>query len=219
MLTSWNDSNRRWQSRLVRQAALTLVEMMITMGVFSLVVMALLYVHMFGLRQDELVESKLGASDAARKDFEQMLRDVRGSQTFEIGNYSSGTFTAIPYGTLQVGTAVRLGLSATLYPGTNIVYYFDTNTPGNFMLKRIHTGDASSTTVASTLTNWFGGALTFNAEDYTGATVSDQLDRQVVHCTLGFAQYQYPLTRVGSNYLYDYYKMEFRVTPHVPRGR
>jgi len=198
--------------------ALTLVEMMITMGVFSMVMMALLYVHMFGLRQDELVESKLGASDAARRDFEQMLRDVRGAQAFEIGNYASGAFSAVPYGTIQTGNALRLGLSATVYPGTNILYYFNTNTPGNFTLNRFHTGDIATKTIASSLTNW-GGGLLFNSEDYAGQPVSDQLDRRVVHCTIAFAQYQYPLTKVGSNYLYDYYKMEFRVTPHVPPGR
>jgi hypothetical protein len=170
------------------------------------------------LRQDELVESKLGASDAARRDFEQMLRDVRGAQAFEIGNYSGGTFSAINTGTAQTGNALRLGLSGPCYPGTNILYYFDTNTPGNYTLNRIHTGDASARVIASTLTS-YGGGLVFSSEDFQGTTVTDQNDRRVVHCVIGFAQYQYPLTRVGSNYLYDYYKMEFRVSPHVPAGR
>jgi len=209
---------RRSAKDAVRIRGLTLVEMMITMGVFSMVMAALLYVHMFGLRQDELVESKLGASDAARRDFEQMLRDVRGAQAFEIGNYSGGTFSAIASGSFQIGNALRLGLSAPVYPATNILYYFDTNTPGNCTLNRIHTGDAAVKVLASSLTN-YGGGLIFSSEDFQGTTVSDQNDRRVVHCVIGFAQYQYPLTRVGSNYLYDYYKMEFRVTPHVPPGR
>jgi hypothetical protein len=192
--------------------------MMITMGVFSMVMAALLYVHMFGLRQDELVESKLGASDAARRDFEQMLRDVRGAQAVDIGNYSGGAFTLINTGTAQIGNALRLGIYGPTYPGTNILYYFDTSSPGNCTLNRIHSGDVSAKVLASNLTN-YGGGLVFSSEDYQGTTVTDQNDRRVVHCVLGFAQYQYPLTRVGSNYLYDYYKMEFRVTPHVPAGR
>ena len=31
-----------------------------------------------------------------------------------------------------------------------------------------------------------------------------------------FCQYQYPLTKVGSNCLYDYYRMQFKVSSHCP---
>ena len=40
----------------------------------------------------------------------------------------------------------------------------------------------------------------------------------MIHTSLQFAEFQYPLTKVGTNYFYDYYKMEFRFTPHVPDG-
>ena len=53
----------------LKTRALTLVEMMITMGVFGYVILALVYGQILGLRQDELVESKLGASDQARREF------------------------------------------------------------------------------------------------------------------------------------------------------
>jgi len=191
------------------------------MSIFSLVVIALIYVHIFGLKQDELVESKLGASDQARKNFGIIMRDVRSAQTFDIGTYTAGAFTAIGGTNLQQGNALRLGLSATLYPATSILYYFDDISPSGVTLRRMHTGDATSTVVADHLTNFYGGAMTFSAEKYTGDIATDQLDRRVVHFTLGFKQYQYPLTVVGTgnNYLYDFYKMEFRVTPHVPPGR
>jgi hypothetical protein len=198
---------------------MTLIEVMVASGIFSFVVIGVVYLHMYGMLQDQLVESKLGASDQARKDFGLITRDIRGTQIFEIGNYSGGIFTSNSVNTPQVGNAVRLGLSATVYPGTNILYYFDTNNPSNVTLKRIHTGDAAPTIIASSLTNCFGGLLTFDSEDYQGNIVSDLLDRRVVHFSLGFAQYQYPLTVIGSGFLYDFYKMEFRVTPHVPPGR
>ncbi len=198
--------------------AFTLVEMMISMGLFSLVVIALVYVHIFGLKQDELVESKLGASDQARKDFGLILRDVRSAQTFEIGNYS-GAFTPIASGNQQ-GNALRLGLNAPNYPGTNILYYFDNSSPQNVTLNRMHTGPVvANKVIADHLTNYYGGNVTFCAENYSGVIVTDPLDRRVVHFTLGFKQYQYPLTVIGSDYLYDFYKMEFRVTPHVSPGR
>jgi prepilin-type N-terminal cleavage/methylation domain-containing protein len=198
---------------------LTIVETMVTMAIFSLVLMALLWGHIFGLRQDQLVESKLGASDQSRKGFEQILRDVRGANTYDIGNYSGGTFTIVSNGILQQGNAVRVFLSTNLT--ISVIYYFDTNsTPGTNTLKRIHTGDASATLIAEHLTNYYGGPLVFNSEDHRGNTITDIVNKRVVHFTLGFLQYQYPLTKVGagSNYLYDYYKMEFRVTPHVSDG-
>jgi hypothetical protein len=201
----------------VKMRALTLVEMMTTMAVFGYVVIALVYGQIFGLRQDELVESKLGASDQSRRDFGQIMRDMRSAQIWGVGNYSGGTFTPISNGSLQQGAAIQIFLVAN--NTTNIVYYFDTSTPGNSKLMRIHTGDAGATTLASNLTNYYGGALTFTAEDFNGNPVTDLLDRRVVHFTLGFLQYQYPLTMVGSGYMYDFYKMEFRVTPHVPPGR
>jgi hypothetical protein len=186
---------------------------MTTMGVFGLVIMALLYAHIFGLKQDQLVESKLGASDQARRSFEQILRDVRSA------NYSGGTFTVVSNGILQQGNSVRIFL--TTDTAISVIYYFDTNsTPGTNTLKRIRTGDASATLLADHLTNYYGGPLLFYSEDHLGNVISDIQNKRVVHFTLGFLQYQYPLTRVGSgsNYLYDFYKMEFRVTPHVSDG-
>jgi hypothetical protein len=202
-----------------RQQGLTLVETMTTMGVFGLVIMALLYAHIFGLKQDQLVESKLGASDQARRSFEQILRDVRSANMYDIGNYSGGTFTVVSNGILQQGNSVRIFL--TTDTAISVIYYFDTNsTPGTNTLKRIRTGDASATLLADHLTNYYGGPLLFYSEDHLGNVISDIQNKRVVHFTLGFLQYQYPLTRVGSgsNYLYDFYKMEFRVTPHVSDG-
>lgn len=197
--------------------ALTLVEMMVTMVVFSYVVFALVYGQIFGLRQDELVESKLGASDEARRDFGQIMRDIRGAQTWSVGNYSGTTFTPIANGVNQQGTAIQIYLVAG--NSTNIVYYFNTNTPGNFQLMRMHTGDSGPISLAGNLTNYTGNPLSFTAEDFNGNIITDLSDSRVVHFTLGFLQYQYPLTKVGNGYLYDFYKMEFRVTPHVPQGR
>jgi prepilin-type N-terminal cleavage/methylation domain-containing protein len=201
------------------QRGLTLVETMVTMVVFGMVLMALLYAHIFGLKQDQLVESKLGASDQARKSFEQILRDVRSANTYDIGDYSGGTFTVVSNGTLQQGNALRIFL--TTNSAISTTYYFDTNTtPGTNTLNRLRTGDANPTIIADHLTNYYGGPLLFYSEDHLGNVISDIQNKRVVHFTLGFLQYQYPLTRLGSgsNYLYDFYKMEFRVTPHVSDG-
>ena len=46
------------------------------------------------------------------------------------------------------------------------------------------------------------------------------LDKYVIHFALDFVEYQYPLTKVGTNgFLYDRYVVDFRATPHVPGGK
>jgi len=54
----------------------------------------------------------------------------------------------------------------------------------------------------------------FIAEDYLGNILSTLRYKYVIHVTLEFCQYQYPLTKVGAGYYYDDYKMEFRVASH-----
>jgi hypothetical protein len=190
--------------------ALTLVEMMITMGVFGLVLIAVVYSHIFGLRQDQLVESKLGASETARRDFGQISRDIRSAKRWQVGNMSGTTFVDIADGVNQQGSALQLNL--TTDTNFSVLYYFGVSA-GDNKLFRLHTGDVAPTVVASNLID----TLTFTAEDYTGTNVITSLQwRYVIHFTLKFRQYQYPLTKVGTNYLYDLYKIEFRLTPHAP---
>jgi Tfp pilus assembly protein PilW len=192
-----------------RQLALTLVEMMVTMGVFSLVLIGVLYSHVFGLKQDQLVESKLGASETARRDFGQIARDIRSAKMWQVGNMSGTTFVDLPDGTNQIGNALQLNLTAD--PTISVLYYFG-SVGGDNKLFRLHTGDTVPTVIASNLID----TLSFTAEDYAGTTIQTLQWRYVIHFTLKFRQYQYPLTMVGTNYLYDLYKIEFRLTPHSP---
>jgi Tfp pilus assembly protein FimT len=193
---------------------LTIVEMMTTLAVFSLTMLAFIYAYIFGLRQDQLVQSKLGASDESRRSFERVARDIRCANSHAVGTYSGSTFAPIGNGTNQVGNALQIYLSAT--NNNNIIYYFDTNGgPVNCKLFRIHTGDTTPTCIASNLQN----STTFTAEDYSGTVQQNMLDKDVIHFTLDFCEYQYPLTKVGATYYYNRYVLDFRATPHVPGGK
>lgn len=202
-------SNQRYAVNCRRSRGLTLVEMMVSMGLFSLVVIGLIYSHMFGMRQDQLVQSKLGASDQSRRGFDLLARDVRSSKYWQIGNGGYSSFTPIPNGDMQEGNALKVHLTTA----TNIfiVYYFDT---ARRELRRRQTGTTTTKLIASGLTN----NMFFRAEDYRGDVQYDLSHKGVVHCWMEFAQYQYPLTKVGPTYYYNYYKMEFRLTSHVPDG-
>jgi hypothetical protein len=63
--------------------------------------------------------------------------------------------------------------------------------------------------------------LNFTAENYSGQEQTNSITnvnnyKNMIHVKLDFCQFLYPLTKVGTNGLYDYYKMEFRATPHLP---
>jgi Tfp pilus assembly protein PilW len=198
------------------EQAWTIAEMMVAMGLFSLVVIATVYAFMFGMRYDELVGSKLGASDNSRKSFDQLVRDIRTAKSYLIGVGSASSFASVSTNNaIQQGNALQLCLNDDLRYSTNpayIVYYFDTSDANNYKLCRRHSGVTGSTVISSNLIN----TLNFTAENYQGITQSNLTYKNVIHTTLQFCQYQYPLTKVGAGYLYNFYKIEFRATPHCP---
>jgi len=192
-----------------RFQAFTMVEMMVATSLFSLVVIGLIYVHMFGLRQNQLVNSKLGASDQSRRGFDLLAKDVRSSKSWQIGNGDNLEFAPIPNGDAQEGTALMVHL--TTDTNRYVTYWFDTN---RRELRRNVSGDAAIKVIARSLTN----TMVFRAENYRGETQYDLTHKGVVNVKMEFAEYQYPLTQVGPGFFYDYYKMEFRLTSHVPDG-
>ncbi len=196
--------------------AFTLVEVMVSMGIFSLATLGLITLHFFGQRHDQLVQSKLGASDQSRRAFDRLTEDIRAAKIFSIGNGSFSNFTEIALGTAQQGNAMRLQL--TTNNSIYMVYYFDT---GERKLYRQHSGSPlpARTLIASGLTNVTANSMSFRAENYRGDIQTDRTHKGVVGVLLEFAEYQYPLTQVGPGLRYDYYKMQFKVTPHCPDGQ
>jgi len=192
-----------------RALGMTLAELMVASAVFGMSVIGLVYTHLFALRQDELVNSKLGASEESRMAFDKLTDEIRSASMWMLGNGSDTTFTAIPNGTTQQGGALQL------YPTTDtnsyVRYFFDTN---NFRLCRAEGGVNGYDVIAENLTN----TMYFRAEDYAGNVKTDLSYKYVIAVKVEFAQFQYPLTHVGNGYYYDYYKMEFKVTPHCPNG-
>jgi hypothetical protein len=185
----------------------TLTETLTACAVSALLFIGFMYTQIFLLRYDEMTCSKLGASDNARKGFDMLLQDIRSSKKWEVGNGNLHSFSPIAAGNNQQGTALQLHLSTD----TNIYirYYLDTSTS---KLCRIHSGDITPRVIAESLTN----TVIFTSEDYRGAIVSDYSYKNVIHTKLQFYQYQYPLTKVGPNYFYNYYCLDFRATPHCP---
>lgn len=195
--------------------AFTLAELMISMSIFSMVTIGLISIHLFGQRYDQLVLSKLGASDQSRIGLNKMLEDIRTAKTVRVGTKSGSTFTPIPNGTTQEGTALKLSFFNYTTAATNFIYYYyDT---ANYQLWR-QVDSGTPTLLASHLTNATPNSMTFRVEDYRGVNMTDLTHKGIVSTILEFAQFQYPLTQVGPGLKYDYYKTELKAASHVPDG-
>jgi type II secretory pathway component PulJ len=203
-----------------RRAGATLIEMMFAISILIMVVIAMMSAHLMGLRQNQLVESKGGASDTSRRVLNQLPADIRSAKTWYIGNMSGTNFVKIAGSSAQRGSALQLFKSSIEI--TNILYYFDltdTNNSNGRLMRTV--SDAwNPVCLASNLVDWLGGGYQFVGEDYAGTVATNQGDsksyKNVIHTKLQFCQFQYPLTPVGTNGLYDFYKLEFKATPHLP---
>ena len=194
---------RRWC------AGMTLSEVMIATAIFSLTVVGFVYCQLFGMRQDQWVNSKIGSAELARLSFNDLATDIRAAKIWQIGNGDLDTFVGIPIGSNQQGNALKL--SMTIDTNQYYVYYFDTNACKLF---RGHSGGATATCIAAYLTN----TMYFRAENHRGVPQTDLNHKGVINVAMQFCQYQYPITKVGPGNFYDYYRMELRLTPHVPDG-
>lgn len=225
----------------LRLRAMTLVEMMTTTGLFTLVVAALVAVNMFGLKQDEFLNSQIGASDQSRMNFNMLLEEIRSAKNVQIGTGWSTNFTPITNGTQQ-GDTIQIAPS-TNAPGTYFIYYyFYTNPPSNAnWLVRVAvetntngavtaTTNTVATCIQNTTNQWMTNALNFSALVFNGSNfIPLQFDpllmgtatnytthNYIVTCLLQFYQYQYPLTYVGTNCLYDYYQINLQAARRAP---
>ena len=201
-------------------SAFTLVEMMFSLFIFGLVMAALLSAHLLGMRENQLIESKCGANDASRRVLSQLPEDIRSAKMWKIGSWSGTAFTTIANNSAQNGPALQL--FQTTNNSAFVLYYFDladaANNNGKLM--RFTSANTNLTCLGSNLVNWLGNGYSFVAEDYQGTVATNQGSsmayKNMIHAKLQFAQFQYPLTPVGTNGLYDFYKMEFKATPHLP---
>ncbi len=218
----------RVQPNLRASQAMTLPELLVSMSILVIALAGLISVNLFGMRYDELTNSKLGASDQSRLSFNLMMEEIRAAKNVLVGSGSFTNFTSVTNGSAQRGDTIQILPTTNL--NTYIYYYFLTNAPrDSSWLIRISTTNGGTTynsnVVAKNITNltslWLTNACCFQAMDYTGTNILMQSPTNYTHnyivaALLQFYQYQYPLTRVGTNYLFNYYQMQFMAARRSP---
>jgi hypothetical protein len=180
-----------------RSAGFTLPEALISTTLFLLLLAGILGANLFGLRMFQLTETKLKCGDGARKALGLLTDEIQRCNNTWVGNVTNGTFVALLDGEAQTGSALLI------QPSTNntnfVIYYLNA---GDQSFRRSLSANASTTTVAETVTN----TSIFQAQDYLGNVLTNQQVNRVIHVRLEFFQAQAWLP-VG-----DYAKVETAVT-------
>jgi prepilin-type N-terminal cleavage/methylation domain-containing protein len=206
-----------------RFSGFTLLELLIAMSLMVVVMGALVAANLVGFQENQYLAAKAGATNASRRAVNQMLDDIRMAKGYAVGTISGTNFTSFS----AITNGLYRGTALQLYPilvSTNdsidytkfILYAFDLSQTNvsNGRLWRYASTNQFSTVVASNLIN----TLYFSSENYNGTNQYSSTYKTVIHTTLQFCEFIYPVTLVGSNQLFQYYRMDCRATPHLPDG-
>jgi type II secretory pathway pseudopilin PulG len=202
-----------------RAAGFTLVEFYIVSGIFLVLVGAMIALQIFGLQVYTLAATKLTATAGGRKALNEIRDAVRAAKDEDVGIYTNGstTFNGIGNGTNQIGNALLIFTNISRTNG--LLFFMDQ--ASSSLLSVTMTGGAYSTngylytgTPGGLVTNvpFVANYLVFDAEDYLGNVLTNNQNNRIVHMTLQFSQWEYPVAGVGSGSMYDYYQLHTKVT-------
>ena len=178
-------------------AAFTLPEMLISMTLLLRLLGGAITANLFGLRMFQLTETKLNASDSARKAIGVMADEIRRCYGAWIGTVSNGNFVALLDGEPQTGSGLMI--QTTTNAANFTIYYFN---PSDRSFRRTTSVPPTTTVLAQTVTN----TTLFRAQDFLGNVLTNSQNNRVIHLTLEFFQPQPQLPTP------DYYKLETSVT-------
>jgi prepilin-type N-terminal cleavage/methylation domain-containing protein len=183
--------------------AFTLPEMMITLSIFSLLVIAGLYSHLLGLKMNTFMEAKLKATHKARAALNQTRDEVRSAQAVYVGWGGRSGFTNIADGSNQVGNALQIYPTAAT--NTYVRYFTDTT---NLTRLEVAGGRTNLQIIASDVTN----RLAFHMEDYAGNILTNAQNDRVVCMTFEIFQFEFAVLQPGKRDFYDYYRLQTKVS-------
>jgi len=158
-------------------AAFTLPEALIATALFSMLVLGIVSVNLFGLRWYQLGQNKMVITDAAREAVGRMSSELRNCNNAYVGDVSNGTFLAHVDGEPQVGNG--LVIYATTNTNSFVLYYLNGT---NQTLNRFATDINTNVIIASSITN----TNIFQVQDYLGNVQSNYQNSRVIFCSLKF---------------------------------
>lgn len=190
-------------NRFRRALAFTTAEIVVVMAIFTLLVICLVNSQLFGLKMYEISQTKLAATADGRKALNNVRERIRQGKIVFIGNGDNLSFSNITDNFPQIGNAVQIHATTNLSEFTR--FYLD---PADNNLKSVTANGQQPTVVARFITN----QIVFQAEDFRGNILTNDDNNRVIRMTLEFYQWEYPVATIGEGGMYDYYRLQTRVT-------
>ncbi|MGC9942652.1 MAG: hypothetical protein ABSE48_12520 [Verrucomicrobiota bacterium] len=193
----------------------TLVEMMITVLIFSFVVIAVIGLQLFAMRVYTLGATMMSATTSGRQTMNALRDQIRASKNVYVGTYTptnSATFVQVPNGSLQEGNALEI--TFTNSGGTNFEIFYQDSTLTNISGFSNNVATAYNNTPVTILANYVTNYYCFYAEDYQGNILTNYENSPVIHCVMQFYQWEYPIGIIGGSAAnaYNSYVLNARVS-------
>jgi prepilin-type N-terminal cleavage/methylation domain-containing protein len=179
------------------QSAFTLVEMMVALGLFSLVMIGILGCHFTGLQFLEFVRPKVQNAQIVRETLGSLIEEVRAANSIAVGTGTVSTFTTVPSGSAQIGNAIRIYPTTT---NTPYVYYFQDKSSGKLYRAGLNTSNLVA--IATGVTN----AAPFTLEDFKGTVFTNNQNSAALGVLIQMRQVS------GWKGMSDTYQVRTRIT-------
>ncbi len=178
--------------------AFTLAEIMTALAIFSLVVIGMVSLEIFGFKMNSLTAAKLKSTASSLNVLDQVRGQVLGAYSVAVGNGSSTSFTTT--GTSGNALQIYTGTNANIY----LRFYVATNTSALYELN-------STNHILSLIASQIFNPTPFETVDFQGNVSSSSQEHYAIRMTLQFSQLDY--TVPGNTY--DYYTLETEMTPRT----
>jgi len=175
----------------------TLPELLISISVFALLAIGIVFANLYGLSMFHITESTLNATDDARKTIGKMTDEIRTCNGAWIGNVNTGVFAARLDGEVQQGNSLLISNNASY-----VMYFVN---PSDKTFRRTTSTPGSATVLAEFVTN----AVVFSAQNHLGQVLTNSQNNRVIHLNLEFYQAKRAMQ------IAQYYKLETSVTRRV----
>lgn len=182
--------------------AFTLTEMMVTMGVFTILMAGVMSAHLMGMRLRRASEAKLSATASARLALNSIRDEVRTAKLLSVGTGARTTFTQSSSMAQQVGNSLQI--YATTNTNNFVRYYMDNSEQA---LMRVTSSNSTPRAVAENITN----QVVFAAEDFRGNVLTNGQNNRVIRMVLEFYQKEYTVAQATNGGMYDYSRVQTRI--------
>jgi len=193
----------------------TLAEMMITVMIFSFVVVAVISLQLVTMRVYTLGATMLSATTNGRQTMNALRDKIRSAKNVYVGTFTptnNASFVQVPNGLPQTGNALEIAY--TNNAGTNFEVFYQNPSLTNICNFSNNVATAYNNTPVTVLANYVTNYYCFYAEDYQGDVLTNYQNNPVIHVVMQFYQWQYPIGIIGGNgaNAYNSYVLNARVS-------